>query len=252
MSHVICVANFEEQSGKTSAVVNFASSLAVLEKKTLVVDCDPKGEASEYLVADKDSTAFGLFDVLTGIVGGKSAVTETRLPFLDIIPAGDGLDIVDKSLSVNPEKEKILSIIIQKFKDHYDYIVFDTPSEKGLLSESAVMASDSLLIPVNDHSNGVHCVYDVLAYSGKLRPVSDNPLKLSGIFFNRCNENESIDSNNGSSRFRDMKNALLPVTIPVIQTTIDPCRPACLSDIKSPYAEAFLDLCYEFLYRERN
>jgi len=250
MSHVICIANFVGQSGKTSTVINLASSLAVLEKKTLVVDCDPEGKTSDCLLADKDFAAFGLVDVLTGIVSGKSAVSRTRLEYLDIISSGEGLDTVDKMLSMNPEREKILSIIIQKFKDQYDFIVFDTPSEKGFLAKSAVIAGDSLLIPSNFESGTIDDILDVLAYSGKIRPVMDNPLKLSGILFNRCRDISDIESFKEDSRIQGLKNALLPVTIPSSTPNDDSCHPACLRDVKSHYAEAFLDLCFEFLYRE--
>jgi chromosome partitioning protein len=245
MSHVICVVNFDEKSGKTSTVVNLAASLAVLEKKTLVVDCDPKGTASNGLVPDKDLSAFGLFDVLTGIVSGRTAVSETKLPYLDIIPTGDGLDVVEKSLNQNPEKEKILAIIIQKFKDHYDYILFDTPPEKGLLSQSAVMASDSILIPVKYGEEVKEGVIDALAYSGKFRSVDENPLKLSGILATRCPDLKDL-----GRWLNEMKNALLPVAIPEAKGSADPCLPSCLEDIKAPYSEAYLDLCYELLYRD--
>lgn len=249
MSHVICVANFVGQSGKTSTVVNLAASLAVLEKKTLVVDCDPEGKTSDCLLADKDLAAFGLDDVLTGIVSGKSAVASTRFEYLDIIYAGDGLDTVDKILSMNPEREKILSIIIQKFKDQYDFIVFDTPSEKGFLAKSAVIAGDSLLIPSHSGTGTADDIFDVLAYSGKIRPVMDNPLKLSGILFNRCSDLSDLELLKTDTRIKSLKNALFPVAIPPVEPKDDPCRPACLCDVKSLYAEAFLDLCFEFLYR---
>lgn len=250
MSHVICIANFDKQSGKTSAVVNFAASLAVLEKKTLVVDCDPEGKTSDGLLAEKEFAAFGLVDVLTGIVGGRSAVAATKLKYLDIIPYGEEYESLSKQLSMNPEKEKILSIVIEKFKDDYDYIVFDTPSENSLLSKSAILAGDSLLIPVKPGPSAAEGVYDVLSCSGKLRHGATNPLKLAGIFFNHCHDLFDIQAVNLNETFKDLKKALFPVTIPPSPGDWDSRQAACLTDMKSPYAEAFFDLCFEFLFRD--
>lgn len=245
MGHVICIANFREQSGKTSTAVNLAASLAVLERKTLLVDCSPDGRASEGLLPDSDDTAFGLFDVLSGIVSARSAVSDTALSYLQILPFGEGESSLDRMLAMNPDREKILSIVMEKFRDEYDFIVFDTPSTTGLLSRSAVIAGDSLIIPVPSGDRAARDVKEVLAFSGRLRQSGENPLKLSGVLFNRCDPE-------GMSQAHDLgglEKAVYPVPIPLSQD-VDPCRPACLCDMKSPVTEAFFDLCYEFLYRD--
>lgn len=251
MGHVICVANCSRQSGKTSTAVNFSASLAVLEKKTLLVDCDPAGMASDHLVKDKDCVAFGLVDVLTGLVSARSAVSKTPLEYLDVISTGDGLETAETMLTMNSEKDKILSIIIQKFKDDYDYIVFDTPSAKGFLARSAILAGDSLMIPSGHEVGQTEGIFETMAYSGSLRPVSKNPLKLSGIFFMGCCDMAGAESFQSDNRIRDLKKAFFPVTVPFIPPDGNPWAPACLKDMKSLYSEAFLDLCYEFLYREK-
>ncbi len=251
MGHVICLANCSEQSGKTSTAVNFSASLAVLEKKTLLVDCDPEGKASDHLLKDKDSVAFGLVDVLTGLVSARSAISRTHLEYLDVISTGEGLETAESILSMNSEKDKILSIIIRKFKEDYDYIVFDTPSDQGFLTRSAILAGDSLMIPSGHEAGQTEGIFETMAYSGSLRPSSKNPLKLSGILFMGCCELTGAEAFQSDARIRDMKKAFFPVTVPMIPPGGNPWDPACLKDMKSMYSEAFLDLCFEFLYREK-
>ncbi len=250
MGHVICIANFREQSGKTSVAVNLAASLAVLERKTLLVDCSPDGRASDGLLAGRNDTAFGLFDVLTGMVSARSAVSTTELALLQILPYGEGQESLDRLLAMNPDREKILSIVMGKFLEEYDYIVFDTPSRAGLLSRSAVMAGDSLIIPVPAGSSVARDVMEVLAFSGRLRQGGLNPLQLSGIVFNGYDGMDSRKAMFETHELKELEKAVYPVPIPLSPPDVDPCCPACLNDMKSPVAEAFFDLCYEFLYRD--
>ena len=251
MSHVICVANLDEKTGRTSTAVNFAASLSVLEKRVLLVDCDPAGNASSILGAEALSYDFGLIDLLSGVVGGRSVLRSTEIGHLDLIPTGEDLRSIDRALAMNPEKEKVLTIIIQKFKEQYDYIVFDTPADKGFLTQSALYACDSLIIPVHPGPNAVQSIYNVLGFAGKLRQGMDNPVKLSGILFNRCRDLAEAEVCCDPHEIRELRSAFFPVTIPSSPVAGDSRKPVCLCDVKSGCADAFLDLSFEFLYREK-
>jgi chromosome partitioning protein len=249
MGHVICVANLAEKAGRTFTAVNVAASLSVLEKKVLLVDCDPRGRASGCLGISLDEGDFGLDDFLTGIVGGRAVVRRTALAYLDVIPPGHALKDIETMLAQNPDKEKILSIVLRQFVERYDYIIFDTSSEKNLITRSALLAGDSLLMPeVPGPSTGDH-LYDLLGFAGEVRKTAKTPLTVSGLLFLNCPDRTGVEQFSDDPRRALLEGALLPVSIPESLPGQDR-SPLCLADIKSPAAEAFLDLSFEFLYRE--
>ncbi|GAB6096388.1 AAA family ATPase [Desulfatiferula olefinivorans] len=249
MGHVICVANLAEKAGRTFTAVNIAASLSVLEKKVLLVDCDPTGQAAGCLGITIGDGDFGLDDFLTGIVGGRAVVRKTALPFLDVIPPGLCLGDIETTLAQNPDKEKILSIVLRPFVKRYDYIIFDTSHEKNLITRSAFLACDSLLMPVVPGPSTGDLLDDLLGFAGDVRKAVKDPLTLSGLLLLNCTDSRcaplvSTDPSRGVP-----EGAILPVTIPEIPQE-HRVSPLCLADLKSPAAEAFLDLCFEFLYRE--
>lgn len=256
MCDVICVANPSmKKVGRTSVAVNFAASLAVLEKKTLLIDCNYNGNASKWLTSSKKSFDYGLDDLLTGLVSGRAVINKTDMLYLDFIPAGHQLETIEDDLKYNPEKEKVLNIIITSFRNSYDYIILDTPGDKGLLSQSAVIAADSLLIPVLCASDASLHFSEMLGFASRVRSSIGNPVKLSGVIVNRCNDIDTLNEVLSDKSLEELKPILFPTVIPELlnfQSVENSNKPYCLVDIKSDYSEAFLDLSFEFLYREKN
>lgn len=251
MGHVICVANLKGKTGRTLTAVNFAASLALLEKSVLLVDCDANGQASAFLGAGPMDESFGLDDLLSGIVGGRAVVKKTALDYLDLIPSGQFLGDIETILAQNPDKEKVLSIVLRKFRESYDYIIFDTAAGKNLITRSALMACDSLLIPLFLGRAAPPNLYSLLGFASDVRKNMADPLKISGILFLNCPDPSEIARCYRNHEFDDVNQAILPVTIPELAMD-QGTGPLCLTDIKSPCAEAFLDLSFEFLYRENN
>lgn len=233
--------------------VNFAASLSLLDKNVLLVDCDGSGRTSACLGFTSGTYDYGLDDVLTGIVGGRAAVQQTSMEGLDLIPAGESLDTIEENLKYNPDKEKVLSIILKKFREHYDYIVFDTPGDTGLLAQSAMVACDSLMIPTLISPETRHDLDRILEFATVTRKSVDDPLKLSGIVFMNGRDEDATASGFLENTLLDFKQAVYPVAIPETDRGDDPdapMKPVCLVDVKSPVSEAFLDVSFEFLYRE--
>lgn len=253
MSNVICVANLRKKTGRTCTAVNFAASLSLLDKRVLLVDCDASGHASECLGFGPGSYEFGLDDFLIGIVGARAVVKQTEMEGLDLIPAGGSLNEMEKQLAYNPDRDKVLSIILKKFRESYDIIVFDTPGDKGLLTRSALMACDSLLIPALLAEETLDDLNHLLGFASDVRKGNDTPLKLSGIVFMDCQSTDHVGAFYTNNELKAYDRAVYPVTIPGKPSDMSwktMAKPLCLMDIKSPMAEAFLDLSFEFLYRE--
>ncbi len=253
MAKIICVANLAKGAGRTLSAVNFAASLSLLEKKTLIVDCDPLKQTSEYFGFTAEKYDYGLDDLLTGFVGGKGVVAESELEYLDIIPAGHGLAEIEKNLAYNPDKEKVLNIIIKKFREDYDYIIFDTPGDSGLLTKSAILASDDLIIPLKCDLTVVQNLNSLLTIVEEIREEYKSLIHMSGIIFTFCDNIGAVDEFFSGEVGKNFKEVTFKTTIPessLFENGMNKNQPACLIDLKSDIATSFLNVAFEFLARE--
>jgi chromosome partitioning protein len=149
MSRVIAIANQKGGVGKTTTAINLGASLAIAEKRTLVVDIDPQGNACSGLgIEDRDS----LPNVYDALIGERSAA-ETVLkgvhfPFLDVIPSTQDLVGAEIELVQAQQRESVLRRVLQPLRDQYDYILVDCPPSLGLLTLNTLTAADSVLVPI--------------------------------------------------------------------------------------------------------
>jgi chromosome partitioning protein len=149
MSRIIAIANQKGGVGKTTTAINLGAALAVAEKRTLVVDIDPQGNATSGLgVEDRDNRAT-IYDVL---IGGK-AVAETTVsgvhfPCLDLIPSTRDLVGAEIELVEAPDREAVLRKALEGIREQYDYILVDCPPSLGLLTLNTLTAADSVIIPI--------------------------------------------------------------------------------------------------------
>ncbi len=148
MGKIIAVANQKGGVGKTTTTVNISACIAALEHKVLLVDVDPQSNATSALGFDKEQPHMSTYDILIGSSGSQEAIKETSLSFLKLIPSDINLVGAEVELVDVDNRESLLRNALSQIKDDYEYIFIDCPPSLGLLTVNALVAADSVLVPV--------------------------------------------------------------------------------------------------------
>ena len=250
MGRTIAVVNQKGGVGKTTTAVNVAAGLALAEKRTLLVDLDPQGNATTGLGVSKKDLSRTIYHVLLEGISLKEAVLATSLGYLAIVPADIDLVGAEIELVAAHDRERHLVRALSPVKDEYDYVIVDCPPSLGLLTLNALAAADSALVPLQCEYYALEGLAHILRTISLVRERLNPNLRVEGIVLTMFDGRTSLAAQVRSEVHQHLGSQVMTTIIPRnIRLTEAPSygKPIMLYDLRSSGATAYLELTKEVL-----
>lgn len=214
MGKVISVANQKGGVGKTTTSVNLSSALAELGRKILVIDIDPQGNATSGCGVDKNGREASLYDVFMGVFNLSSIIVGTEQEGLWVAPANADLVGVEVELNNTPDRESILRNQLRDLRHQFDYIFIDCPPSLSLLTVNALVACDSLLVPLQCEYYALEGVSSLMRTVGLARENLNTNLELEGVVLTMYDGRTNLARQVGAEAKEFFGNAMFETIIP--------------------------------------
>ncbi|HEX2189074.1 MAG TPA: AAA family ATPase, partial [Longimicrobiaceae bacterium] len=253
LSRIIAIANQKGGVGKTTTAINLGACLAVAEKKTLVIDTDPQGNATSGLGIVKDEVERSIYDVLVeGTPLEEVIVPEVHFPYLDVVPATQDLVGVEVELVHRAAREGILREALEPVRDRYEYILIDCPPSLGLLTLNTLTAADAVLIPIQCEFYALEGLSQLLNTIRIVQKGLNPRLQIEGVlltmFDGRLNLSRQVADEAKEYFGPKVYRTMVPRNVRIAEAPSFG-KPIVLYDILSVGAKSFLALAKEVIGR---
>ena len=181
MGRIISICNQKGGTGKTTTTVNLSAALAELNKKILIVDLDPQGNATSGVGVNKNELNKSVYDLLLGKATASEVIISNIYPNLDIIPCNISLTGAEIELVGAISRETKLKKALEALKNNYDYIFIDSPPSLGLLTLNALVASDSIIIPIQCEFYALEGVAQLIKTLNLIKEGLNQALRVDGV-----------------------------------------------------------------------
>lgn len=190
MGKIISIVNQKGGVGKTTTAINLGAALAMFKQKVLIIDYDQQANATIGLGINREDILFDITDFFTHIGLLRKAILKTKIERLDIIASSIKLANIEDSLYMIPDKEYLLKRKLDMIKDEYDFILIDCPPSLGLIVDNALLASDSVLIPVECAFYSYNALTQMVSKIDKIQDTKD--LEIEGILLTKLDNKNTL------------------------------------------------------------
>ena len=252
MTKIISIANQKGGVGKTTTTINLATSLSAVNRRVLLVDADPQGNASTGMGIEYNNRSPNLYDIISSGIFDESVLKKTIVPNLDIITANTNLAASEIELASVERREFVISNILSKIKN-YDYILIDCPPALGLLTINSLVASNSIIVPLQSEFFALEGISSLMN-SVQLIKENYNPgLEVEGILLTMVDKRNSLSSLVEKDVREHFGDTVYETTIPrnvKISEAPSHGKPAILYDVNCSGSMAYISLAREIINKE--
>ncbi len=249
-TRVICVVNQKGGVGKTTTAVNLAASVAAAEKRTLLLDMDPQGNASSGVGVRSGTRERSVYDVLIGRATLKDVMVETEVPGLFVAPATQDLvaaelELVDEADRATRLKSALAALLLE---ERFDYVFIDCPPSLGLLTVNALTASGCVLVPLQCEYYALEGLTHLMATIDRVKNGYNPGLEVEGIVLTMFDPRNNLAhqvADEVKKHFRVFE-AVIPRNVRLSEAPSHG-KPVLLYDVQSKGAQGYLSLAREML-----
>jgi chromosome partitioning protein len=250
---IIAVVNQKGGVGKTTTAVNLGTALAATGKKVLLIDLDPQGNASTGFGIENKARKVNIYQVLIEKNCASDAILNTEIPNLQLIAATVDLSAAEFEMSSFSRREYRLKEALKTISNLYNYILIDCPPSLGMLTINALVASNSVLIPLQCEFFALEGLSHLLKTIGLVKKNLNPYLNINGIvltmYDKRNNLTEQVEIDVRSYLGEEVYNTVIPRNIRISEAPSHG-KPAIVYDYKCPGSMAYLHLAKEMINRE--
>ena len=251
---IISVSNRKGGVGKTTTTINIATALSAIDKKVLVIDFDPQGNATTSLGVQKRRDRPSSYDVLVGSASVNEAVVPTELPRFDLSPSSPDLAAAEVELVDVDKREFMFKESLSRLQNDYDYVLIDCPPSLNLITINAMVASNSVLVPLQCEFLALEGLADLMKNINAVKRNFNPALTLQGIVLTMFSRQNNLSKMIEADVRKYFGNKVYQTVIPrCVRVAEAPSygKPILIYDFKCSGAQAYVQLAKEFLVREK-